>query len=254
MDRYIPPPLTMEQVTSAYAEQPKEFVSQGIETPALDFRTKSNAKDYGVIPFTPNELKSIEQAIFDEEMEAKCKPELFKDEDRNVRFLKAEMINLYYELEGDWNLMRKHPKCVGTGTLKRYWMDPVFRACIMALDELLTLEGEGVVKELMRHAADPRVKLEAAKSWLRAKKPEEWNPAVQKQVVANKGSLQNTLFKNLVSQEEFKKMLATDPFSPLPEAARLAMQQTEVKEPVVEPLEAQVISNTMPVDPFLVDE
>ncbi len=254
-DDYIPLDESIERV-----ERQKEagYISQGPALPALPTQFSGADKEYGAIPLNQEQYQTLQQVLADEEMRSQCLPDLFDDLDRHVKVNKARIVNLYYEHEGDWNQMRRDHRCVGYTTLKVYWADPKFRACIMALDDTFTLESESIIKGLARHSTDERVRLEAATRWLRAKKPEEWNPAVQKQIVANKGSLQQTFFKQLVSQEDFVKTLSNDPFSPLPEEARKLLAGTPTPPPQSDPLltltPPEVIAQTMPDDPFGLEE
>ncbi len=246
MERYRPAGMPLdEKEAEIWRQSQAGHVSIGSETPATPTIHNHERKDYGHIPYGKEEIASLQNIISSNDS-AHCPSDLFDDAIAHTRNNKAATVDLYYEYDGNWGQMRRDHRCPDHRTLQDYWKDSKFRACIYALDDMFTLEAESIIKNLARNSMDERVQLEASTRWLRAKKPEEWNPAVQKQIVANKGSLTQTFFKQLVSQEEFKKTLLEDPFSPV-----LAQKISEKIEalPLPEMIEEVIVKN-MPSDPF----
>ena len=244
MERFKPKTLDTlplpEVIEALSSQESGEYVSKGSEVPKLVFDQKDrNLNNYGLIPMTAEEYERLQyQIIPKENEESKCRPEYFSDRDIGVRHTKAQMVNLYNEYGGSWQKMRSDARCVGDATLRRYWTDPIFRACIMAFDDIFTLKAKSVITDLMDDD-DSKVRLAAASRWLEANEPEKWNSGVQKQIMANKGSLQNTLFQKIVSEKDFKQTIAQDPFFQKQAIGDRLDTQT-----------SQVVSTVMPKDPF----
>lgn len=231
----------------------QDIVSKGEAHPSFS----SRINNYGQINMTQDELARLQQSIVDSEENSKVLPELFADPSLQTRQLKAQTCNLFYEYEGDWSAMSRDPRCPSSETLRRYWLDERFRACIKAFDEVLTLRAKSVVSKLMLNEnAPPMVQLEAATRWLRANDANTWDPGVRKQIVANKGTLANSFFNKAISEKDVLESLVHDPFSKVPQNIRNQLAEAIGEEP--KQLEAQslpihdapVISHIMPDDPF----
>lgn len=156
--------------------------------------------------------------------ESRCLPSEFQDSSPDVRYHKALMVNLYFEYGGNWRKVFKDRRAVGKRTMQRYWTDDIFRAKIEALDPLLVLEAKGVVVHLFNEAEDEKVQLAAALRFLEQADGQNWDRGIRRQVVANKGSLQNTILSKVITDEEYLEVFIKDKLNKLPPAYREALR------------------------------
>lgn len=199
----------MDALAEAYDSRASPFVSTGHQAPALSARFNN----FGQISMTPEEAQALKNYLITEEGVSECPENIFNDPDAGTRRLKAVMVNLYYEYEGRWDDVRRDPRSVSWQTLQRYWQDERFRACIFAFYSVFNLRAESVISSFITdESLPPMVRLNAAQVWLRANDGEKWDPGIRKQVVANRGSIANTLFSKAVTQEDVLKTVMTDPF------------------------------------------
>lgn len=192
-------------------DSPYAVLSHGHPVPKFS----SEFNNYGHIEIPKEDLAEIQAFLTKEEGKCKCPPDLFsKIPDQSTRYHMAVMVDLYNQYEGDWSRVKRDPKSVSYPTLCRYWQDETFRACIKAYEDIHIVRAENVVTQLMTDdSVPPMVRLAAAKTYLEAKKSREYDAGVRKQIIANKGSLANTLFSKVVTQKDVLKTIALDPFS-----------------------------------------
>lgn len=164
--------------------------------------------------------------------------EMFPNDSLRLAAIKALMVNLYFEYAGNWKMVLGDERSVSHRTLSRYWQDPTFRAHIEALQPVLLLKAKGVVMDLMHNAKSEMVRLNAATRWLEAYDGETWDRGVRRQIVANKGTIANTLFSKAIKQEDYWRQIMEDRFAPMQfrEAARAMLAAEGL--PVPEQLEA----------------
>jgi len=160
-----------------------------------------------------------------EDRKTRCLPSMFQDKAYCVRFQKATVINLYYEYGGNWTKVVNDKRGVGLRTLQTYFQDEIFRARVEALDPMLTMSARGVVIEMFSSAQDEKTRLAAALRWLEYADGEHWDKGIRKQIVANKGAIQNTLLTQAVTDKQYLDVLVKDRLNALPEKARLAIKQ-----------------------------
>jgi len=144
----------------------------------------------------------------------------FGDVDLGMAHNMALMINLYVQHDGIWNRVLKDPRSVTKDSLLRYLKIPAFRQKINEVLPLLVQVAKGIVVEGMQLAPRWSDRLNAAFRFLEAHEGDVWDRGIRKQIVANKGSIANTLFKEAVSSKEFWGQMSKDPFAP--EAVRKA--------------------------------
>lgn len=241
-----------EQLTfdEAIAQAEAGYISVGHPHPT--FSKKAN--NYGQIAMSEEEFRNLQEYLTSEENKGKCLPSFFQDSDMGVRVMKANMVNMFYEYEGDWIRMRRDPRCVSDVTLARYWHDEKFRACIKAYDDIFTLKAKGVITSLMSdEGIPPMVRLEAATRLLRAQDANNWDPGVRKQIVANKGSLQNTFLSKIATNDDVLKTLLNDPFSPLPDAVKEQIRISTEQAKKLLPDAIEIATQPTP-DPFSIDD
>ena len=180
-----------------------------------------------------------------EERQSLCLPSDFEDKDPNVRYYKALMVNLYMDYGGNWAKVFKDHRSVSRKTMANYWMDEKFRIKIAALDPILCMEARGVVIEVFKEGVDEKARLAAALRYLEFSDGANWDRGIRRQVVANKGSIANTLLSRKVTDEEFLATLVKDRLNKLPEGARAAISQAletrELPEPI--PVSGEVVGS-----------
>lgn len=219
---------TIEQTPSLKSAD-KELTAMGCELmfplDGWDASEKNQVLEYriGQEQRKKAELEATEQADAQNKV-SRCTPEEFQDKDAGVRYCKAVMINLYFEYGGNWRKALKDPRSVSSRTLRSYWADDLFRAKIEALQPIIVLEAKGVVIELFRDGVKEEVRLAAALRILEAYEGEVFDRGVRKQIVANRGSIQNTLLARAISDEEYIKGFISDKLNSLTDDAREALK------------------------------
>lgn len=165
-----------------------------------------------------------------EKQESRCTESDFADKDAGVRHWKAVMVNLYFEYGGNWRRVLKDSRSVSRRTLSSYFGDEIFRARLAALDPVLALEARGVVVEIYSEGVDEKTRLAAALRFLEYHDAVQWDKGVRKQIVANKGSLQNTLLSKAISDDEYIDVFIRDRLNRLPEPVRKSLAESMKKE------------------------
>lgn len=180
---------------------------------------------------SPEERAAIEKEIEEKGWNSlcRCTQADFNDADVHTRNTKAVMVNLYFEYGGNWAKVFRDDRSVPRRAMAVYWRDEIFRSYIEALDPILMLEARGVVVEVWKDGLDEKARLAAALQFLQAYDAKQWDRGVRKQIVANKGSLQNTLFTRIVSDDEVINSFIKDRLNKLPEGVRNALSEAVAK-------------------------
>lgn len=174
-----------------------------------------------------------------EERQSLCIPADFNDKDASVRYYKALMVNLYMEYGGNWAKVFKDHRSVSRRTMASYWADEKVRIKVAALDPILEMEAKGIVVEVFKEGIDEKARLAAALRFLEFRDATGWDRGIRKQIVANKGSIANTLISRKVTDEEFLATLVKDRLNKLPEEARVAIAQALETRQLPEPIPVQ---------------
>lgn len=128
----------------------------------------------------------------------------------------ADFMNAYIQLDGDTNLVLKQG-IISRGGLWHWLKDERFRALMRSVDRFITVQAEGVMKEIMLRGEVEKNRLTAAQWWLQANEPQKWDPGVRREKARVAAELQGSILKAELTHEKAQEILARDPLLETPD-------------------------------------
>ena len=194
-----------------------------------------------------NESLELANKAASEERTAFCMPNDFSDPFYPRRLAKAVAVNLYVEYGGDWAKVWMDERAASRSSLALFMTDDQFRAKIYAADEIVAIEAKGVVVGLMRGAEDEKTRLTAALRFLEYRDGRGWDRGVRKQIVANKGALQQEIFKKDIPEAQILEFYLNEKLQGLDPSVRQSVIEAFGSAPTQKPKMIDVISEGVPM-------
>jgi hypothetical protein len=159
-----------------------------------------------------NEIKKLRRKdVRSVRKSSRCMPSDFPGKDSVTAFMMSRAVNLFFKHNGDWSEVTKDYAGPSRRQLAGFLKDPEFMMQVEAFSIYKTAEMESVIMNEAKNGDSSAARISAADKYLQAKKPEEWDRGVRKQIVANKGSVSNSYMTANITVNNFYEALSRDP-------------------------------------------